>query len=63
MAISAYKYSVVIENEASYVSEKLFEALFAGCIPKYVGPNLREFDFPAGLVIEVEANISAIREG
>ena len=62
-AISAYKYSVVIENEAGYVSEKLFDALFAGCIPIYVGPSLREFDFPAGLVIEVEASISAIKEG
>lgn len=62
-SISSFKYSLVIENQATYVSEKVFDALFAGCIPIYVGPELKKFGFPPGLVIEVEPNISSIREG
>lgn len=61
--ICRYRYCVVIENEATYVSEKLFDALFAGCIPIYVGPKLQTFGFPAGLVVEVEGSVSSIREG
>jgi len=61
--ISSYKYCIVIENSATYVSEKLFDALFAGCIPIYVGPDLESFGFPAGLVIEVAANPSELAKG
>jgi hypothetical protein len=35
-----YKYALVIENDMSYVSEKLPNAIAAGCIPLFVGPNL-----------------------
>lgn len=61
--IGAYRYCIVIENEATYVSEKLFDALFAGCIPIYLGPELHNFGFPAGLVVEVEGSVDSIREG
>lgn len=37
--LGKYRYAVVIENEASYLSEKLFDSLVAGCIPVYVGLN------------------------
>lgn len=59
----SYKYCAVIENSATYVSEKLFDALFAGCIPIYVGPDLKPFGLPPGLVIEVEPNLSALSKG
>jgi hypothetical protein len=61
--ISSYKYCIVIENSATYVSEKLFDALFAGCIPIYVGPDLKSFGIPTGLVAEVAANPSAVAKG
>lgn len=48
-----YQVAVVIENEPSYVSEKLFDALAAGCIPVYVGPRLSDYGIPQGLVVEV----------
>lgn len=61
--VSMYKVSVVIENDASYVSEKLLEAIQAGSIPVYVGPELQQFGIPNGIVIQVEANVDAVLAG
>jgi hypothetical protein len=61
--MSSYKYCMVIENAATYVSEKLFDALFAGCIPIYVGPDLKSYSFPSGLVIEVDPTLAGLTEG
>lgn len=46
-SMETYSFAIVIENESSYLSEKLFDALAAGCIPVYVGldplpPSLEE---------------------
>jgi hypothetical protein len=59
--MSRYKYALVIENSAEYMSEKLMEALFAGCIPVYVGPNPEEFGVPKDLVIWTKPNTLAIK--
>ena len=40
------RYSLVIENSADYVSEKLFEAAVMGNIAIYVGPPLELFGIP-----------------
>ena len=37
------EFALVIENQSDYVSEKLLNALLAGCIPIYVGPSLRVY--------------------
>jgi len=37
------KYSLVIENSNSYISEKLFDAMVGGSIPIYFGPQLNIF--------------------
>lgn len=57
-----YKVSLVIENETSYISEKLFDALVAGCIPVYVGPNVSDYGIPEGLVFQSKPSLDAIRE-
>jgi hypothetical protein len=59
--MSKYKYALVIENSAEYMSEKLMEALFAGCIPIYVGPDPQEYGIPSNLVIWSKPNIGSIR--
>ena len=41
--ISNSKYSLVIENSDSYVSEKLFDSMVGGSIPIYFGPQLSLF--------------------
>ena len=45
--------TLVIENEKTYLSEKLFNALLAGCIPIYIGPELTKFKLPRGIAIEI----------
>jgi hypothetical protein len=60
VTMSKYKYAVVIENSAEYMSEKLMEALFAGCIPIYVGPDPQEYGIPNNLVIWSKPNIDSI---
>ena len=37
------KFALVIENSDTYVSEKLFDALIAGSIPIYFGPDLSKY--------------------
>lgn len=61
LTLSKYKISVVIENSPEYLSEKLFDALFARCIPIYVGPKVEAFGIPSGLVLESEPNSDAIQ--
>jgi hypothetical protein len=60
--MSRYMYALVIENSAEYMSEKLMEALFAGCIPIYVGPDPEEFGIPKDLVLWAEPNIQSIQK-
>lgn len=55
-----YKVSLVIENSIDYMSEKLLEALLAGSIPVYVGPDPSAFGIPEELVLHVEPNLQAI---
>jgi len=61
-ALSNYKYSLIIENEADYISEKLFDAIFAKTIPIYIGPNLDRFDFLSKCVYQCEPDVGRIIE-
>jgi len=47
------KFSIVIENDESYVSEKLFDSLINGCIPVYLGPKLPKTILPEGIFIDL----------
>ena len=49
--MSQYKVALVIENSSELLTEKLFDAWFAGCIPVYVGPSIADFGLPADLVV------------
>jgi alpha(1,3/1,4) fucosyltransferase len=61
--ISKYKYSLVIENSMDYMTEKLFDAFFARCIPIYVGPDVGKYEIPANLVVRVEPTLNSIERG
>lgn len=61
--LSLYKYTLVIENSMDALTEKLFDAFFARCIPVYVGPAIAKFEIPESLVVQVEPNLSSIKEG
>jgi hypothetical protein len=61
--LRTYKYTLVIENDRTYMSEKLFDALIAGCIPVYVGPSVLDYGIPKNLVIEVEPTVKSVASG
>ena len=61
--LRTYKYTLVIENDRTYMSEKLFDALIAGCIPIYVGPDVADYAIPRDLVIEVEPTVESVASG
>jgi hypothetical protein len=50
--LSKSKFTLVIENSSTYVSEKIFDALINGSIPFYIGPPLKDVSIPPGIVIE-----------
>jgi len=52
--LSKFKVAVVIENESSYTSEKLYSAFAAGCQCVYVGPPLDAALFPKGFLFQSE---------
>jgi hypothetical protein len=58
--LSSFEFCLVIENENTYVSEKLLNAVISGCIPIYVGPKLADFGFPANIAIEVGGDTEKI---
>jgi hypothetical protein len=52
--------SLILENSNDYVSEKLIDAIAAGVVPIYSGPQLDAFEFPPEIAIEVPDNATAI---
>lgn len=52
--------SLVIENSADYVSEKLVDAIRFGSVPVYVGPRLSEFGLSDGIALECSPQPEAI---
>lgn len=57
-----YTYSLIIENDNTYVSEKIFDSFFSGTIPIYVGLDLDKTLIPKNLVVEAERNVRSIKE-
>jgi hypothetical protein len=53
-AMKNYKVALVVENSSEFLTEKLFDAWFAGCIPVYVGPSVEAFGIPSNLVFQVQ---------
>lgn len=61
--MAEYKIAIVIENSDELMTEKLFDAFFAGCIPVYVGPPVGKFGIPEELVIQAPPNIQGLNAG
>lgn len=55
-----YKVALVVENSAEVVTEKIFDALFAGCIPVYVGPVIESI--PESLFFRAHPSVHSITE-
>jgi len=50
------KFNIVIENDPSYISEKLFDSMINGCIPIYCGPDLPNEIIPSGSYVNLPAH-------
>ncbi len=61
-AMNQYKVAVVIENSQEYMSEKLFDAFFARCIPVYVGAHLEPFGIPDSLYVKAAPTKESVSE-
>ena len=61
-AMAKFKVAVVIENSQEYMSEKLFDAFFARCIPVYVGAELEPFGIPDSLYVKAAPTQESVSE-
>lgn len=61
LTLQSYKYSVVIENSQTAITEKIFDCLISGVIPIYVGPDLAEYALPEDLAFVTNGCASDIR--
>jgi len=66
LVMQKYRVSIVIENSADYVSEKLFHSVNAGCVTIYIGPSLEKYEIPWESAIicqpDTQAIVAKIRE-
>ena len=58
--LATYKYSLVIENSMEFMTEKLFDSLFAGTFPIYVGPDIELFGIPSFVALQASPNIDSV---
>lgn len=62
-AMRRYDFSLVIENQSDYVSEKVWISIARGAVPIYIGPSLRALNADLeNVVFQVEPSVSAIKE-
>jgi hypothetical protein len=55
------KFAVIVENEKDYISEKIFDAIYSGCVPLYVGPNLDEFEKLSSCAVQINSNTKSLK--
>jgi hypothetical protein len=55
-----YRYSLVIENSLEFMTEKLFDSLFAGTFPIYVGPDIELFGIPSFVALQASPSVDSV---
>lgn len=58
--LANYRYSLVIENSMEFMTEKLFDSLFAGTFPIYVGPDVELFGIPSFVALQANPNVDSV---
>ena len=59
--LKKFQFNIVVENSLDYISEKLFESLWAGCCVLYVGPPLQDFGIPK-VALECQPNVKSLKD-
>ena len=57
-----YRFALVVENSDTYASEKLIDAMLAGCICVYAGPSIEAAGFPPETAIPYSGNVHQLDE-
>ena len=57
-----YRFALVVENSDTYASEKLIDAMLAGCICVYAGPSIEAAGFPPEIAIPYSGNVHQLDE-
>ena len=53
--MNGFRYALIIENDNYRPTEKIFDALMAGCIPIYFGPIFSEDEIPSDIFIRIKS--------
>ena len=56
ISLQSFKFSIVIENDSSYISEKMIDVMINGCIPIYYGPKDIDSIIPRGTYLELPSS-------
>ncbi len=56
--LASHVFSLVVENDPHYISEKLFNAVIAGSVPIYIGPDLHTFGIPSSIAVALDPKSS-----
>lgn len=56
------KFTIAAENSNDYFSEKLFDAIYDGTIPLFIGPNLSDSGLPENIGINISGGVKEIEE-
>ena len=62
LELSKFRYALVIENESDWITEKLFDAISAGCVPLFIGPDLSQFPILSKCTIQLEPSVNSVLE-
>lgn len=57
-----HDFALVIENDLSRVTEKIFDAIHAGCIPIYLGPDMTDAELPTNLYVRIDPNTDLVKQ-
>jgi hypothetical protein len=58
--LTKYKFALIIENEADYITEKIFDAIYSKCVPLYIGPDLNEFKDLNNCIVHITPSAESI---
>ena len=61
--LQSFQFSIVIENDLDYISEKVWKSIYAGAVPIYVGPKLTNDQQLEDIVLSSAADLSSIKSG
>ena len=56
------KFSIVIENSSTTMSEKLIDSVLSGSVPIYLGPELKSLGLPPKLAIPFNGQVESLLE-